>query len=660
MPLITFTDKVDSRIVNVPAVNKIVASDVNDLKDGVNANEVDIETNTSTILTLQVKPSEGAFVDGDKTKLDGIETSADVTDVTNVTAAGALMDSEVVNLAQVKSFDTTDYAQALGVNDNYVTDAEKTVIGNTSNTNTGDQDLSVYQLLSQKDANSGYVGLDSGGKINPLQLPAVAITETFVVNSQTAMLAIVGQTGDVAVRTDVSKSFILTADDPTVLANWQNLITPTSPVDSVFGRTGVVTAQNGDYTKAQIGLSNVPNTDFTSAVNLNTAKVSFDSTSSTRLVNTSGTNTGDQTLTSLGAAPAENSINYIRNSSSSQAANFHINGNGEMNNLISEDGSFSGNVAIGGTATSTFVFRVRGNSSNVFTINGATEAAVFSSSVSATDGLFSGNVTLSNANTPILKLIDTTNNVSLLFGADNANTFLRSSSGSIFFQTNGGISALTLAQDQSAAFASSVSATDGIFSGNVGIGTNTPSTLLDLYNTGTALPSTSGTSQSAGHKMRLGRTDGAVLDIGSNGGSGLWLQSTNGSNLSLTYPLLINPNGGSTLFGTTTDNGSKLQVNGSATFASTVTATNFILSSDKRLKENIKKVDNKHINANWKTFEMKSEKGQKRYGVIAQELEVKNPEFVRTDKEGMKSVAYIDLLIAKIAELEARLEKLEK
>ena len=97
--------------------------------------------------------------------------------------------------------------------------------------------------------------------------------------------------------------------------------------------------------------------------------------------------------------------------------------------------------------------------------------------------------------------------------------------------------------------------------------------------------------------------------------------------------------------------------NQSATFASSVTATNFILSSDKRLKDNIKNVDNKCINANWKTFELKSEKGQKRYGVIAQELEIKNPEFVRTDDRGMKSVAYIDLLIAKIAELESRLEK---
>lgn len=41
-----------------------------------------------------------------------VEDGADVTDTTNVTAAGALMDSEVINLDQVKAFDSTDYATA--------------------------------------------------------------------------------------------------------------------------------------------------------------------------------------------------------------------------------------------------------------------------------------------------------------------------------------------------------------------------------------------------------------------------------------------------------------------------------------------------------------------------------------------------------------------
>lgn len=56
------------------------------------------------------------------------------------------------------------------------------------------------------------------------------------------------------------------------------------------------TSNPHSVTKAQVGLGNVANTDLTSAVALNTAKVSFDSTSSTRLAGTSGTNTGDQDL----------------------------------------------------------------------------------------------------------------------------------------------------------------------------------------------------------------------------------------------------------------------------------------------------------------------------------------------------------------------------
>jgi hypothetical protein len=98
----------------------------------------------------------------------------------------------------------------------------------------------------------------------------------------------------------------------------------------------------------------------------------------------------------------------------------------------------------------------------------------------------------------------------------------------------------------------------------------------------------------------------------------------------------------------------KLDVNG------VVKASNFVLNSDKRLKTKIKEIETNHIDVKWKNFELKDDLGVKRSGVIAQELEEVHPEFVRTDDKGMKSVAYIDLLIAKNAELEARLEKLER
>lgn len=82
-------------------------ADITDWPSGVVAAEVGyLDGVTSSIQSQlnskQAELSEGAFANGDKTKLDGIETGADVTDTVNVTAAGALMDSEVD--ANLKTF----------------------------------------------------------------------------------------------------------------------------------------------------------------------------------------------------------------------------------------------------------------------------------------------------------------------------------------------------------------------------------------------------------------------------------------------------------------------------------------------------------------------------------------------------------------------------
>ena len=155
----------------------------------------------------------------------------------------------------------------------------------------------------------------------------------------------------------------------------------------------------------------------------------------------------------------------------------------------------------------------------------------------------------------------------------------------------------------------------------------------------------------------------SMLSINTNkgNGTGAFTQAVHiaaiGTNNSATGAILINPSSDFELPAYNLDVYGTASISSTLRVGSTVTATNFILSSDEILKDNIKNIDNKHIDVDWKNFELKSEPGVKRSGVIAQELENKHPEFVRTDKEGLKSVAYIDLLIAKIAELEARLEK---
>ena len=97
------------------------------------------------------------------------------------------------------------------------------------------------------------IGTDD--KLDASIIPAIAISDTFVVSNQTAMLALTAQVGDVAVRTDLNKSFILKTEGTGTLANWQELLTPSSPVQSVAGKTGAVT-----LTKADVGLGNVDNT----------------------------------------------------------------------------------------------------------------------------------------------------------------------------------------------------------------------------------------------------------------------------------------------------------------------------------------------------------------------------------------------------------------
>jgi len=71
-----------------------------------------VVTNAQIAASVEAASDSNTFTDADHSKLNAIEASADVTDATNVTAAGALMDSEVTNLAEVKAFAASDYATA--------------------------------------------------------------------------------------------------------------------------------------------------------------------------------------------------------------------------------------------------------------------------------------------------------------------------------------------------------------------------------------------------------------------------------------------------------------------------------------------------------------------------------------------------------------------
>lgn len=93
---------------------------------------------------------------------------------------------------------------------------------------------------SEKGANSGVATLDATGKLSSGQIPPMSITSTYVVANEAAQLALTVQEGDVAVRSDESKSYIALNADNVNMADWQVLLTPTDAVQSVNGETGVV------------------------------------------------------------------------------------------------------------------------------------------------------------------------------------------------------------------------------------------------------------------------------------------------------------------------------------------------------------------------------------------------------------------------------------
>lgn len=171
----------------------------------------------------------------DKAKLDGIEAGANK--YTHPSSHPASMITGLSPVATSGSYNDL---------------SNKPTLGTAASKNTGT-------------SNGAIPIIGSDGKLDASIMPALAITDTFVVSTQAAMLALSVQVGDVCVRTDLSKSFILKAEPATILANWQELLTPADSVQSVNGKTGAVS-----LTKSDVGLSNVDNVQQASKTEFNT------------------------------------------------------------------------------------------------------------------------------------------------------------------------------------------------------------------------------------------------------------------------------------------------------------------------------------------------------------------------------------------------------
>lgn len=83
------------------------------------------------------------------------------------------------------------------------------------------------------------------GKVPTSQLPPLALTDVYTVASQAAQLALTAEEGDIAIRTDLSKTYAHNGGVAGTMADWSEILSPTGAVTSVSGTTNRITSTGG-------------------------------------------------------------------------------------------------------------------------------------------------------------------------------------------------------------------------------------------------------------------------------------------------------------------------------------------------------------------------------------------------------------------------------
>ena len=124
-------------------------SKLNAIEASATADQTDAEIRAA----VEAATDSNVFTNADHTKLNAIEASADVTDTANVTAAGALMDSELTSIASIKALN-----QALATS-NSPTFAALTITGAITSAakNVGTQTITATAPSSASGFPNGHV-----------------------------------------------------------------------------------------------------------------------------------------------------------------------------------------------------------------------------------------------------------------------------------------------------------------------------------------------------------------------------------------------------------------------------------------------------------------------------------------------------------------------
>jgi len=512
------------------------------------------------------------------TKVDGIEAGADVTDTTNVTAAGALMDSEVTNLAQVKAFDSADYATAA-----------------------------------------------QGTKVDGIEASADVTDTTNVVAALSAGTGISLSNGGVVGNTSPDQTVVLTGAGTTTISGTYPNFTITGAGTTYTAGTGL-TLTGTEFqltdTNAKLNAS-----DYTAADVLTKIKT----------VDGSGSGLDADTLDGVEASgfittsTAQPSQIAIRNGSPTIYLR-----DTDHNSAMLHCNSDIFYVLRGGDDTTTWT-QVNGQwplqinlTNNASTFGGDITAVTGNYSTSASQNTFttpSGNIQLGPMNTSYAHIY--TDRPSFYFNKE-----LKVLGSSVYHSGNSGIAVkgnLDMASD-------STTSTRYV---NLPRGGG-----ITFYGNG-----------SVDHSITSRNSSGTATDdlfMQSYGGIFLGLDSNNNNSSSADFKIVTN--GNSTARLTFSGENYGLNVSGNVT-----------AYSDARLKENVELIPDaleKVRRLRGVTFTRNDHKDTERrhVGVIAQEVEAVLPEAVSDGEDGIKNVAYgnmVGLLIEAVKELKAEIDELK-
>ena len=248
------------------------------------------QSNSEIKTAYEANSDTNEFSDAEQTKLSGIEASADVTDATNVNAAGALMLS-----------DTTTSGLGIVIDEDTLSSNLDTKVPTQQSVKAYVDSVSASDISLQGDYNAftNSPDLDSSPS-------GVKKGDHYVVSTAGTFFTEALQAGD---------SIIAKADNPTTFAHWivtnNNLTTPitnnevsaTANIALSKLATDPVARANHTGTQAASTISDfdteVANN---SEVTANTAKITYPSSASTKLAGIEASATADQTNAEIKAA----------------------------------------------------------------------------------------------------------------------------------------------------------------------------------------------------------------------------------------------------------------------------------------------------------------------------------------------------------------------